>query len=181
MPRLNPVDPKTATGQTKELLDGVQSKLGMVPNLMRTFANSPAVLKAYLGFGDALASGVLPARLREQIALLVSELNSCDYCLAAHSALGRMQRLSDEELLDSRRGTSTDARTEAALTFAQRVVEARGWVSDDDLAAVREGGYSDEEVSEIVGQVLLITFSNTFNHVAETAVDFPPVPALAAS
>lgn len=180
MPRLNAIDPRAAKGQAKALLDAVQSKLGMTPNLMRTFANSPAVLQAYLGFSEALAGGTLSGKLREQIALAVSEVNGCDYCLAAHSALGRMQRLSAEQLLDSRRGTSTDSRTEAALRFALRVVETRGWVSDDDLDAVRAAGYSDAEIAEIIGQVMLITFSNTFNHVAETEVDFPAVPALAA-
>lgn len=179
MPRLKPIDPQTATGPTKDLLDGVQRKLGMVPNLMRTFANSPVVLEAYLRFGEALAGGVLSGKLREQIALSVSERNGCSYCLAAHSALGRMQGLSDEELLDSRRGSSTDSRTEAALRLAERIVETRGWVSDEDLGAARAAGYSETEIAEIVAQVMLITFSNTFNHVAETDVDFPAVPALA--
>ena len=179
MPRLTAIDPKTATGKSKSLLDAVQKKLGMTPNLLRTYANSPAVLQAYLGFSDALAGGVLPAKLREQIALAVSEANGCNYCVAAHSAVGRMQGLSDQALLDSRQGTSTDSRTNAALTFALRVVETRGWVSDDDLAALRRASFSDTEITEIVGQTLLMTFNNTFNHIAETVVDFPPVPALA--
>jgi uncharacterized peroxidase-related enzyme len=179
MPRLKAIDPKTATGRTKTLLDGIQRKLGMTPNLLRTFANSPAALQAYQGFGEALAGGVLPGKLREQIALTVAEANGCRYCLSAHTALGRMQGLSGTEIQDARGASSTDSRSEAALSFALRVVEARGWVSDEDLRALRAANYSDTEISEIVAQVLLVTFSTYFNHVAETEVDFPLVPELA--
>ena len=89
MPRIQALDPASATGRAKELLDGVRRKLGRTPNLMRTMANSPAVLEAYLGFSGALAGGTLPVKLREQIALAVAQVNGCDYCLAAHTAIGK--------------------------------------------------------------------------------------------
>ncbi len=180
MPRLQPVNPDTATGKAKELLDAVQKKYGMTPNLSRTFANSPAVLETYLGLG-ALEGGALSPGLREQIALTVGQINGCDYCLAAHSAVGKMVGLSQEKILSSREASSEDSREEAALRFAKEIVEKRGWVSDEDLARVRQEGYSDGEIAEIVANVVKNIFTNYFSHVAETEVDFPAVPQLAVS
>ncbi len=177
MPRLKAIETAEADPKAKALLGSVQKKLGMTPNLMRTMANSPAVLEAYLAFGSALGKGSLPAKLREQIALTVGELNGCQYCLSAHSALGKMVGLSDEEIADSRRGVSPDRKTEAALQFARKVVTERGWVTDEDVAHLRSAGASDAELSEIVGAVALNIFSNYFNHVAGTEVDFPEVEA----
>ncbi len=173
MPRIEPVNLDTATGKSKELLDGVQKKLGMVPNIMRTFAQSPALLQAYLGFSGGLSQGVLSPKLREQIALAVSEQNGCGYCVAAHTAIGKAVGLSPQEASDARRGVSPDGRTEAALHFAVRIVETRGWVTDDDLSEVRAAGYTDAEIVEIVGNAALILFANYFNHVVKTDVDFP--------
>ncbi len=177
MPRLKAIETSEAGPKAKALLEGVQKKLGMTPNLMRTMANSPAVLEAYLGLGSALGKGALSPKLREQIALTVGELNGCQYCLSAHSALGKMVGLGDEEIADSRRGMSPDRKTEAVLQFARRVVTERGWVSDDDVASLRAAGATDAELAEIVGVVALNIFSNYFNHVAGTEVDFPEVEA----
>jgi AhpD family alkylhydroperoxidase len=116
MPRLNAVDPARATA--KDLLAAVKAQLGLTPNMMRTMATSPAVLEGYLSFGTALAGGSLPARLREQIALSVAEANGCDYCLSAHTALGRLAGLKDDEIARSREGASTDPETDAVLRFA---------------------------------------------------------------
>lgn len=179
MPRLQAVNPETASGKAKDLLDGVRSKLGKTPNLLRTMANSPAVLEAYLGFSGALQGGLLSSRLREQMALAVSEANGCEYCLAAHSALGKTVGLSEEDILDSRHGASSDSEVDVALRFARRVAENRGLVSDGDLERLRRAGYGDGEIAEIVAHVALNIFTNYFNHVAETEVDFPSVPKLA--
>ena len=178
MPRLKAIETAEADPKSKALLDGVQKKLGMTPNLMRTMANSPAVLEAYLGFRNALGAGVLSPKLREQIALTVSESNGCQYCLSGHTALGRMVGLSDEQMADSRRGESPDRKTEAVLKFAGQVVSGRGRVSDDDVASLRAAGVTDAEIAEVVAHVAVNIFSNYFNHVAETEVDFPKVEAL---
>lgn len=178
MPRIEPVSLDSATGKSKELLDGVQKKLGMVPNIMRTFAQSPALLQAYLGFSGGLSHGVLSAKLREQIALAVSEQNGCGYCVAAHTAIGKAVGLSPQEASDARRGASPDGTTEAALHFAVRIVETRGWVTDDDLSGVRQAGYTDAQIVEIVGNAALSLFTNYFNHVVDTDADFP-APAAA--
>ncbi len=175
MPRLNAIDPSVATGKAKDLLDGVKAKLGIVPNLMRTFANSPTVLEVYLGFSGGLGGGLLSAKVREQIALAVADANSCEYCLSAHTAIGKMVGLNENEIAASRRATSGDVRTDAALKFAHQIVVKRGEVDDRDVQAVRAGGFSDGEITEIVANVALNIFTNYFNHVAQTVVDFPKV------
>ncbi|MCH8923294.1 MAG: peroxidase-related enzyme [Planctomycetes bacterium] len=181
MPRLKAIEPGQATGQAKELLAAVNNKYGMVPNLARTLANSPAALQGYLAFGDALDGGVLSAKLREQISLTVSEANGCGYCVAAHCAIGKSVGLSEGELTDARRSTSPDSKVDAVLRFARQLVEHRGWVADEDLDRVRRAGYGDTEIAEIVAVVAWKTFANYFNHVAGTDVDFPEVTAVAAA
>ena len=149
MSRLKAIEPEQATGQAKQLFDAFNEKYGMVPNLIRTLANSPAALQGYLAFGEALDGGVLSAKLREQIALTVSEANGCGYCVSAHCAIGKSVGLNDSELTDARRSSSPDSKVEAALHFARQLVENRGWVTDEDLERVRRAGYGDGEIAEI--------------------------------
>ena len=175
MPRISAVDPAATTGKTKQLLDAVQAKLGLTPNLMKTLAHAPAALEAYLNFNGALASGVLESQFREQIALAVAQANSCEYCLSAHTALGAITGLSQEEIAAGREARSANARRNAGLRFAKTVVVERGNVSDGALAQVRDAGYSDAEIAEIIGHVALNIFTNYFNQVAQTEVDFPRV------
>lgn len=181
MPRLTAVSPDTATGEAKALLDGVQKSLGMAPNIVRTLANSPAALNGYLSFTGALAKGDLPQRLREQIALVVAETNGCDYCLSAHSAIGKKAGLSADEIERSRGAEASDQKAQAALVFAQKLVEDRGRVADADLEPVRQAGYDEGEIAEIVANVALNLYTNYFNHVADPEVDFPRVSASAAA
>jgi uncharacterized peroxidase-related enzyme len=177
MSRISPVDRNTTNESVRRNFDAVQKQLGIVPNMMRTMAQSPSVLDAYLGFGAALRRGRLAASLQEQIALAVAELNACDYCLSAHTALGRGAGLSDRQLSASREATDPDSKTAAALQFARAVVESRGGIRDQDLAAVRNAGYTDGDIAEIVGQVALNVFTNYFNRTAQTEIDFPLVTA----
>jgi uncharacterized peroxidase-related enzyme len=180
MERITPINPQTAQGQARELLDAVKARLGIVPNSTRAMAVSPAVLEAYLGFSGALSHGVLPARVREQLALDVSEANQCDYCVSAHCAVGKHAGLTDDAILDSRRGTSTDPKTDALLRFARTIVAKQGVVEDADVAVVRKAGYGDAEIAEVVAHVALNIFTNYFNNVAGTTLDFPKAPALSA-
>jgi uncharacterized peroxidase-related enzyme len=177
MARLKAIDPTTTTGKAKELLNGVQKTLGMTPNMMRAMANSPAVLEGYLNFGEALGKGRLGAKLREQIALTVAEINACEYCLAAHTALGKLAGLGADELSSSRHATSADPKVEAALVFARHLVVTRGEVDAAQVALVRDAGYGDGEIAEIVGNVAINIFTNYFNTFAQTEVDFPKVSA----
>ncbi len=173
MSRMKTVGPAEASGNAKKLLEGVQAKLGMTPNMMRVMANSPAVLDAYLKFSDALGGGDLPAKTRQQIALAVGQANSCDYCLSAHTAIGKMVGLTADQILDSRRGTTPEPQANGVIRFARQLVDKRGLVSDDDMAAVRSAGLDDGAIAEIVANVALNIFTNYFNHVAETEIDFP--------
>ena len=173
MPRLLTLNIENANEKAKELLNHVQSKLGMTPNIIRIMANSPAVLQAYLEFGAALEKGVLSSKLREKIALTVSEVNGCKYCLAAHSAIGRSLGLSEESILDSRRSSSISKRDEVALQFTRKLVNKRGVMDDNDISGLYDVGYDDGEIAEIVANVTITIFTNYFNHVAETTIDFP--------
>ncbi|MDX1969181.1 MAG: carboxymuconolactone decarboxylase family protein [Planctomycetaceae bacterium] len=175
MSRIPQIPPESAVGRAKELLDAVKNKLGLVPNMTRAMANSPAVLDGYLSLSGALSKGNLTAKQREQIALAVGEVNGCDYCLAAHSAIGKMVGLTAEQIMDSRRGTAVDPKAEALVKFARRVVDERGRVSDLDLADARVAGLDDAALAEVVAHVALNLFTNYFNHVAETEIDFPKV------
>jgi uncharacterized peroxidase-related enzyme len=166
------VDPAEVSGKAKELLARVKTKLGITQNMLSTMGVSPAVLEGYLAFSAALAGGALPASLREQLALAVADANGCGYCLAAHSTLGKMVGLTNADVLASRRGTATHSKAAAALEFARAVVGARGHVTDADVKRVREAGYSDAEVAEIVANVALNVFTNYFNLVAGTENDF---------
>jgi uncharacterized peroxidase-related enzyme len=178
MARLNTIQPEAATGALKTLFDGVQHKLGMVPNMIRTMANSPAVVDGYVQLSGALAHGRLSGKVREQLALAVSEANGCDYCVAAHTALGKMFGLAENQIHDARQGASIDAKTHALLRFARKVNETRGKVGDDDLVEVREAGFDDGIIAEVVAEVALNVLTNYFNNVAETTVDFPAAAPL---
>ena len=175
MPRLTAVDPATATGEAKTLLDGVQKKLGMTPNVIRTIANSPAALKAYFGINEALAGGHFDAKTREAFALTVAGANSCDYCASAHTALSKGLKVDDAEIDRRLAGRSSDPKLDAALAFVTQVVDKRGFVTDDDIAAVRAAGHDDGAIAEIVANVVANIFTNYVNHIAQTEIDFPKV------
>ena len=175
MQRINAVNPAETTGKTRQLLDAVQAKLGMTPNMMKTMAAAPAVLDAYLGFGAALGTGHLDAKFREQISLAVAQANSCEYCLSAHTAIGKMVGLKPEEIAAGREAHSTDAKHQAGLQFVQALVVQRGVVSDQAVAQVQAAGFSEGDIAEIVANVAVNIFTNYFNHVARTDVDFPRV------
>lgn len=175
MPRLTAINPANATGETKELLDGVQKKIGMAPNIFRTMANAPAVLNAYLGFGDALSRGTFDAKSREAIALTVAGASSCNYCASAHTAVSKSLKVDEREIEHRLDGHSSDPKLDAALMFARKIVEKRGFVSDDDVATVRAAGHDDGAITEILANVAGNIFTNYFNHVAQTEIDFPRV------
>ncbi len=175
MSRLPVIDPSTAQGKAKELLDAVKAKLGLVPNMTRVMANSPAALQAYLGFSGALAAGLLDPKTREQLALVTAQQNHCDYCLSAHTAIGKMVGLNHEQIVASREGNGGSERATAALTFARRVLESKGEIHESDLADVRAAGYSDGEIAEIIAHVALNVFTNYFNVATKVDIDFPKV------
>lgn len=163
------------------LLDAVEKQLGVVPNLFRLVGSSTAALEGYLGLNSALGR-TLDAKTRERIALAVAQANGCDYCLSAHTYLGlNLAKIDDAEIALNRAGHSGDAKADAALVFARKVIDTRGRVSDADLAAVRLAGFSESQVIEIVASVALNVLSNYVNNVAQTDIDFPVVLAAQAA
>ncbi len=178
MSRIQPLDPEKAQGKARELLAVIKAKAGRVPNIFKTMAHSPVALQAYLGLSGAFADAKLPVKSREQIALAVGEDNQCGYCVAAHSAIGKLSGLTPEEIEGGRRAQSLDLKTDAILKFAKRLSANRGNITEGELAEVRKAGCSDEEVLEIVTAVALNLFTNYVNHVADTAIDFPQAPSL---
>lgn len=171
-----PASIEASPAAAQPLLEGVKKQLGVVPNLFRVVGNSPAALEGYLGLNGALGKGTLDARTRERIALTVAEINGCDYCLSAHTYLGKnVAKLDDAELAANRDASSSDAKAKAALHFAAKVVRERGHVSDVDVQDVKDAGYTEAQVIEIVLHVALNTLTNYVNEVARTEIDFPVV------
>lgn len=176
MSRIKPVLETTHDG-IRRSFNAIERQLGVVPNMMRTMAQSPRLIEGYLALSGTLSRGLLPATVQEQIALAVAEANGCNYCLSAHTALGRRAGLSDEQLTVSREGRAADPKANAALQFAMAVLRHRGGVSDEELAHVRAAGFSDAEIAEIIGHVGLNVLTNYFNRAADTEIDFPMVAA----
>lgn len=181
MQRIKAIEIGQASGRVTNLYQEVQNNLGMVPNMIRTMANSPVVAEAYVNFWNLMAQGILPAALREQISLYVAESNGCSYCISAHCALGKAAGLRDEEVRDGRLGQSPDDKTNTALKFVSRILETRGRVATEEVTAMRKSGYSDEEITEIIALVAFVIFSNYFNNVTGTANDFPQAAKLSAN
>jgi uncharacterized peroxidase-related enzyme len=176
-----PTSIEAAPAASQPLLHAVKQQLGVVPNLFRLVANSPAALEGYVGLIGALGKGALAAATRERIALAVAEINGCSYCLSAHTNLGQhVARLDDAEIAANRGGGSNDPKADAAVHFAAKIVRERGHVTEGDLRAVKSAGYDEAQVIEIVLHVALNTWTNYINEVAKTEIDFPVAPALAA-
>jgi len=172
---------ENAPAKSQPLLDAVAKQLGVVPNLFRLVGSSPAALEGYLGLNGALGR-TLDAKTRERIALAVAQANGCDYCLSAHTYLGlNLAKIDGIEIALNRAGHSGDAKADAAIVFARRVLDTRGKVSDAELAAVRLAGFTEAQVIEIVASVALNVLTNYVNNVAQTDIDFPAVHAAEAA
>ncbi len=173
--RIPSIDPATATGSNKKFFDLLQSALGVVPNMTRAMAQSPAVLEGYVTLNGALSKGTLGRKLGEELALTLAGTNHCDYCASAHSVLGKFAGLSETQITAALHGTAEETKAAAALKFANAVVEKRGRISDADFQAVLDAGFTPGEAGEIVAHVALNVFTNYFNNVAATEIDFPKV------
>lgn len=162
---------------SKPILDAVHEQLGVVPNMFRLIAASPAALQGFTGNNGALAK-TLDVKTRERIALAVAQVNGCDYCLSAHSYLGlNLAKITPEEIALNRKGGSGDAKADAAVRFATKVVRERGQVSDGDIKTVRDAGFTDGQIVEIIAVTAENIFTNLLNVVAQTDIDFPIVHA----
>lgn len=175
MSRIPLIQPKDAMGDRQALLAEIHSAFGATPNMFRAVANSTAALKSMWGSFGALGGGVIPSKLGEQIAVAIANRNACEYCLAAHTALGRKAGASPQELIAAQDGESEEPRTAAALRFALRVVDGRGQIGDGDVESLRIAGFTDEEIVEILAHVALNLFTNYVNVAFAVPVDFPGV------
>jgi AhpD family alkylhydroperoxidase len=167
VPKMNQIDPSTATGTVRTLLDGIARKRGQLPPLMRVLAHSPAVLSGYIGFASAMARGALTIAMQERIALAVSQANNCQGCLAAHIGYAKVAGLTDEEIAAARSFSSADPKAVEVLSFARRMLETRGHLSDADRAAVHESGLGEETLVEIAALVAINILTNSVSSLAQ--------------
>jgi uncharacterized peroxidase-related enzyme len=175
-PLLAPIEPEDATGVAKDLLDQVKKSLGLVPNMTKVMANSPALLKGYLALNGAVAIGSVPAAVRERLAIATAQLNGCEYCLSAHTYIGsNIAKVGDDELEAARRSESEDAHVSALLALSKAIAENAGDVSAEDIAAARAAGITDAEIGDVVANLALNVLTNYFNVLAGVENDWPVV------
>jgi uncharacterized peroxidase-related enzyme len=173
MSRLTPMQTNWATSELKRSFMNSDLKLDQPPRFLQLMANSPASLRAYIRADAALVRGQLTPRQREQVALAVAEINGSSYSLSAHYDAGKSLGLTHKEMQSARNATAADPKAETMLRFTRSVVLQRGEISDEDFQTMRKAGFSDAQIVEIVANIALNIFSNYFNSVAKTEVDFP--------
>lgn len=175
MPRLQSLEKTQGDPKSQEMLNQLD-KQKMLLNIFRGMANSPAVLDGYLKFSGALNQGSLDAKTRHAIALAVGQSNRCEYCLSAHTMMGKSAGLDDATIHDARLGHATDKKMNGVIVLAKQLVDKKGSVSDGELAAAKSAGLTDGDIAEVVANVALNVFTNYFNNANQTEVDLPKVP-----
>lgn len=178
MTRIQPVTREEATKPVQEIYAAIEKKMGKVPNIFLNMGNSPAVLKGYLGLSEAANQTSLSPKVRELLALAVGQANHCNYCLSAHTAIAKGEKIADQDILLARKGQSPDKKTQSILTFAKVAVDKKGNVSESDIAALKKEGVTDAELVEIIMIITLNMFTNYFNIITDTKIDFPLAPNL---
>lgn len=175
MSRINTVNYENANAEQTVLLDELNKNLGTVPNFLKVFANSPAALNAFLGLHTITNEGSLDSQTRERIALALAEQNGCQYCVSAHTAIGRKAGLDNTEIESNRNGSSQDEKAAIAVQFAKDLVEYKGEVTNVELAKVRNAGYSDSDIVEIITHVGMNFLTNVLAKAGHIEIDFPKV------
>lgn len=176
MSRIKSVPVENATGQTAQLYSAIKSQLGGVPNLFQALGASPKILEAFLGLGPSAVS--LSVKEKGAIALIAAQTNQCDYCLAAHTVLGKMGGFSESEMLSLRKAESADSKLDALIKFSKEVISERGSISEQTIKKLKAAGYSDAQVPEILMVITLNIFTNYFNRLNQTEIDFPKAPTV---
>ena len=175
MSRIKIIDHDNANGEQKVLLDAIQSQLGTVPNFLRVFANSPTALKAFLGLHGVANAGSLSPQTRERIALALAQQNSCEYCLSAHTAIGRKAGLTGDEIAANRAGSSEEAKAAVAVKLARSLSEHKGEITAAELIEARVAGYTDADIVEIITHVGMNLLTNILGKASRVDIDFPKV------
>ncbi len=175
MARLKYNDLNSAPEKSKPHLEATQKKLGSIPNIFKALANSPAALGTYGAINNALAESQLTPQIKESIALIMAETNSCQYCLSAHTLIGGKAGLSASDIASAREGTATDPKTKAILKLVKAILASTGHISDAEFNEAKTAGVTDGEFAEICAVIGLNYFTNLFNSVSQNDVDFPKV------
>ena len=175
MSRINTVTLETANVEQKALLTAIQGQLGMVPNFLKIFANSPSALRAFLGLHSIANEGSLDVQTRERIALAVAQENACEYCVSAHTAIGRKAGLSGAEMEANRAGTSQDAKAAVAVKLARSLIENQGDITTAELIEARNVGYTDADIVEIITHVGMTLLTTILGKASRVEIDFPKV------
>ena len=174
MPGTAAPNPEQVPADSKPALDAFTKSIGFTPNMLATFALSPIAFNAWATLRGSL-SKALDLKTRESISLAVSEVNGCNYCLAVHSFGAKHAKMSADDIILARKGHATDPKRDAAVQFARKVIETRGKVGDADLKAVRDAGYTDANIMEIIALVAVYSLTNFFNNVFDPEKDHPAV------
>jgi uncharacterized peroxidase-related enzyme len=177
MSRITTITNETADPEQKALFNAIQAQVGMVPNFLKVLANSPAALRAFLGLYGITNEGSLDPHTRERIALAIAQQNSCEYCLSAHTAIGRKAGLTSDEISANRSGTSQDAKAAVAIKLARSLSEHTGEVTTAELIEARVAGYTDADIVEIIIHVGLNTITNMIGKASQLDIDFPKIAA----
>jgi uncharacterized peroxidase-related enzyme len=175
MSRINLVTDELANDEQKELYAAIQGQLGMVPNFLKILANSPAALRAFLGLHSIANEGSLDPKTRERIALGLAEQNACQYCVSAHTVIGRKAGLSGDEIEANKVGGSQDAKAAVAVKFSRSLSENNGAVSTAELLEIRGAGYDDAEIVEIITHVGMNILTNILAKTSRVEIDFPKI------
>ncbi len=179
MKNLETLTKDQASTASKEIFENLEKKMGMLPNIYATIGNSAPALKATLGLAETLGAGEYSGKEIEAIALAVAQTNNCGYCLAAHTAVGKMQGFTLEDTVAIRNGEIIDAKLKALTDLTKSITETRGYPKQKLIDAFFEAGYNKAALAELIGFIALNTITNYTNHIAETVIDFPIAPELA--
>lgn len=176
MSRLFNLPVAESTGHAAQLYSAIKAAIGVVPNAYVDIgSNSPIALETLLNIDGALKKGTLSAKEGEVVKLVVSQTADCDYCLAAHTLIGKKTGLSKEDILAIRRGTpSSDSRLDTLAAFTRELISTNGTMSASAVEKIKAADFTDTQIVEIVLSITSITFTNLFNRINDTVLDFPP-------
>jgi uncharacterized peroxidase-related enzyme len=177
MSRLSVPNLESDNGPSGQIYAQIKKAIGSVPNTFAAIAaHGPAALKAVLAANTVVAAGTLTKRDQEVIKLVISAAGGCDYCVAAHNHLARLAGVKAEVLRQIREGQPTDdAKRDVLVRFVRKLAQSSGTVSDGDFAAIKAAGYSDAQLVEISLAFATTIFTNVFNRINDTEIDFPAV------
>jgi len=165
--------------ESQTILESIEKKMGKIPNLYTTIGYSSSALKAMLETEAALShDSSFTAKEREAINLIVSQVNNCDYCLAAHTTIAKMRGFTEEETIAIRKTEFADSKLNSAVKLAKSIAENKGAAEDSALQNFFEAGYDEKALIELTALIALRSFTNYVFVNTQIAIDFPLVQAI---